>query len=52
MPEPDLPEPDFLPGITLKRANYEEAVRPILAERFPALNYAAALIGYGSDVLG
>jgi len=40
MPEPDLPEPDFLPGITLKRANYEEAVRPILAERFPALALA------------
>ena len=27
-------------------------MRPILAQRFPALDYAAALIGYGSDVLG
>jgi uncharacterized protein DUF4037 len=45
-------EPAFIPGVALSRAYYEEAVRPMLAERFPALDYAAALIGYGSDVLG
>ncbi|MDQ2654908.1 MAG: DUF4037 domain-containing protein, partial [Chloroflexota bacterium] len=28
------------------------AVRPILATAFPSLRYSAALIGYGSDVLG
>lgn len=44
--------PDFLPGLDLNRAYYAEAVRPILAARFPGLAYAAALIGYGSDVLG
>lgn len=44
--------PDFLSGLDLNRAYYAEAVRPILATRFPALAYAAALIGYGSDVLG
>lgn len=27
-------------------------VRPLLAVRFPGLAYSAALIGYGSDVLG
>ena len=43
--------PDFLPGLDLNRAYYFEAVRPILTARFPALAYAAALIGYGSDVL-
>lgn len=31
---------------------YEEAVRPILDRHVPALPYAAALIGDGSDVLG
>lgn len=44
--------PDFLPGIALNWAYYAEAVRPILDARFPNLAYAAALIGYGSDVLG
>lgn len=44
--------PDFLPGLELNRAYYAEAVRPILAARVPNLAYAAALIGYGSDVLG
>ena len=36
-------EPAFIPGLALSRAYYEEAVRPILAQRFPALDYAAAL---------
>jgi hypothetical protein len=44
--------PEFVHGLDLNRAFYREAVRPILAERFPHLAYAAALIGYGSDVLG
>ncbi|WIG57923.1 MAG: hypothetical protein OJF49_000668 [Ktedonobacterales bacterium] len=44
--------PDFVPGLDLSRAFYAEAVRPILASQFPDLVYAAALIGYGSDVLG
>jgi hypothetical protein len=42
----------FISGLELNRAYYEEAVRPILAEYMPDLDYSAALIGYGSDVLG
>jgi hypothetical protein len=44
--------PAFIPGLQLSEAFYREAVRPILDEHFPGLIYAAALIGYGSDVLG
>jgi hypothetical protein len=43
---------EFIAGTALNRAYYIEAVRPILDARFPDLPYAAALIGYGSDVLG
>ena len=39
-------------GLELSRLFYEEAVGPILAANFPDLKYAAALIGYGSEVLG
>src|ERR1700688_4883205 len=44
--------PDFIPGLELNRMFYAEAVRPILAAKFPALRHSAALIGYGSEVLG
>jgi hypothetical protein len=44
--------PAFIPGIDLNRAFYAEVVRSLLAARFPDLAYSAALIGYGSDVLG
>ena len=46
-----IPSP-FLPGLALNRRFYEEAVRPILVRQFPDVTYSAALIGYGSDVLG
>jgi Domain of unknown function (DUF4037) len=39
-------------GLELSRRFYFEAVRPILDRRFPALEHAAALIGWGSEVLG
>jgi hypothetical protein len=39
-------------GIELSRRFYFEAVRPILDREFPEFEHAAALIGYGSDVLG
>ena len=42
----------FIPGLRLCELFYEEAVRPILESAFPSLVYSAALIGYGSDVLG
>ncbi len=42
----------FIPGLTLSRRFYGEAVRPILAAHFPDLAYSAALIGAGSEILG
>jgi hypothetical protein len=42
----------FIPGIELSRRFYEDAVKPILAANFPDLKYSAALIGWGSEVLG
>jgi Domain of unknown function (DUF4037) len=42
----------FIPGLELNRLYYREAVAPILAANFARLKYSAALIGYGSDVLG
>ncbi|MHB8647484.1 MAG: DUF4037 domain-containing protein, partial [Thermomicrobiales bacterium] len=44
--------PEFIPGLQLSEAYFREGVRPILDAAFPGLTYAAALIGYGSDVLG
>jgi hypothetical protein len=43
---------EFIPGQRLCGLYYEEAVAPILAEAFPGLCHSAALIGYGSEVLG
>ena len=42
----------FIPGLALSSAFYTEIVAPILADAYPQLRYAAALIGYGSEVLG
>lgn len=41
-------------GLDLSRAHYNEIVRPLIEHRFPdiAASHAAALIGWGSDVLG
>src|SRR5215218_5944287 len=44
--------PEFVKGLELSGLFFEEAVRPALAAEFPALRYAAALLGAGSDVLG
>ena len=44
--------PPFIPGLELSRRYYVELVRPLLDKHFPALPHAAALIGYGSEVLG
>jgi hypothetical protein len=43
--------PDFVPGLELNRIFYSEAVKPLLDRQFPALQYSAALIGSGSEVL-
>jgi hypothetical protein len=39
-------------GIALARQLWADAVEPILSRRFPELEAAAALLGYGSEVLG
>jgi hypothetical protein len=44
--------PKFISGIELNQIYYWEAVRPILDAHFPGLPHAAALLGYGSDVIG
>lgn len=43
---------EFIPGLELSRILYTEAVRPILAQEYPGLPHAAALVGAGSEVLG
>lgn len=42
----------FIPGLKLSESFYSEAIKPILESNFSKLKYSAALIGYGSDVLG
>jgi hypothetical protein len=44
--------PPFIPGRELSRRFFAACVQPILAANWPALHYAAAHIGTGSDVLG
>lgn len=43
---------DFISGLELGRMFFLEAVKPILDARFPDLQYSAALIGPGSEILG
>lgn len=42
----------FIPALQLNELFYHEAVKPILANHFPAVAHSAALVGFGSDVLG
>ena len=42
----------FVPGVELSRRYFHDVVEPVLAREFPDLRYSAALIGYGSEVLG
>ena len=44
--------PKFIPGLKLCELFYQQEVRPILSKEFPNLRYSAALIGWGSEVLG
>jgi hypothetical protein len=43
---------DFVKGLVLNQLFYEEIVAPIMTSHFPDIRYSAALIGWGSDVLG
>jgi hypothetical protein len=42
----------FIPGLRLAREFYGEEVRPLLLSEYPGLCYSAALIGWGSEILG
>lgn len=44
--------PKFIPGLKLSKLFYEAEVKPILDRAFPRLRHSAALIGWGSEVLG
>ncbi len=44
--------PDFIPGLQLSELFYREAAKPILDASFPQLSHSAALLGWGSEVLG
>ncbi len=44
--------PKFIPGLKLGKLFYQQEVRPILDKQFPNLPHSAALIGWGSEVLG
>src|SRR5262245_44531333 len=42
----------FIPGLKLSELFYRDVVKPILDEQFPRIRHSAALIGWGSEVLG
>lgn len=42
----------FIKGLALCSGFFHEEAEPILKKYYPELRYSAALIGYGSDVLG
>jgi hypothetical protein len=42
----------FIPGIQLNEGFFFDVVKPLIEQHYPGLSYSAALIGYGSDVLG
>ncbi len=44
--------PKFISGLDLSRRFFRDVIHPLLAAAFPALRYAAALLGPGSEVLG
>lgn len=44
--------PKYIPGLRLAREFCAAVVRPLLAEHFPQVPYAAALLGPGSEVAG
>ena len=43
---------DFMNGLVLNERFYQEIVAPLLRLHFPDVKHSAALIGWGSDVLG
>ena len=45
-------QPPFIPGLALAEDFFHEEVEPILGSHYPGLQYSAALIDSGSEVLG
>ena len=43
---------NFIPGLKLSELFYTEAAKPILETHFPQIPHSAALLGWGSEVLG
>ncbi|MEO8073094.1 MAG: hypothetical protein ABI686_07580, partial [Acidobacteriota bacterium] len=43
---------DFIKGLELNENFYSEIVAEVLSSNFPNLKYSAALIGWGSEILG
>ena len=43
---------NFIPGLKLSELFYTEAAKPILEKLFPQIPHSAALLGWGSEVLG
>ena len=43
---------DFRPGTELAARYYQQVIRPLLDEHAPGIRHSAALIGWGSEVLG
>ena len=52
LPERIIIVTDFIPGLELNELFYKELVAPILKRNFQNIKYSAALIGWGSEVLG
>ena len=47
-----FPNAKFVPGLELSEGFFRDAVQPMLDKHLPNLQYCAALIGGGSEVLG
>ena len=42
----------FIKGLELNKGFFSDVVEPLLGKKYPVLQYSAALLGYGSDVMG
>jgi len=42
----------FIPGLQLSQYFFDEAIQPLMKQKFPHLAYSAARLAWGSDVMG
>ena len=52
MSEERTKKPTFVSGLKLAEGFFQQVVLPILNSHMPKLEYSAALIGCGSEILG